>query len=237
MKSILHKEMSFYVLPTIKVDSHQAKLGDDVDVCVLKFETTNKDVAKDLVSYIETGKKYVLDADFSPSKNTNGQYDVFVELERNEQLPENIIALSRDIEQTTGMLPWTFTFHKGENSYKLTQENLNNQIPTTPNEYEFLTNDEIDEDVKSFFESSDVQSIKRNGKMLTLEKSYSKHIFEMKSLNSNITSGIYKIDNSSESQSSYINSWLGAGFKVVKLDDAFKVSKNDKTLIMKAKDL
>ena len=236
MKSILHKEMSFYVLPTIKVDSHQAKLGDDVDVCVLKFETTNKDVAKDLVLYIETGKKYVLDADYSPSKNTNGHYDVFVELERNQSLPENIITLARDIEQTTGMLPWSFTFHKGENSYKLTQENLKNQIPTNPNEYEFLTNDEIDEDVKNFFESAEVKNITRDGKTLTLSKAFSKHIFEIKSVNSHSINGVYKIDNSSESQSSYINSWLGAGFRVVKLDDDFKVSKNNKTIIIKAKD-
>ena len=58
----------------------------------------------------------------------------------------------------------------------------------------------------------------------------------MKAMNTSVTGGVFKIDTSSESQSSYINSWLGAGFKVVKLDDSFKVSKNDKSIIMKAKD-
>ena len=236
MKSILHHEMKDFLSPNISVDSHQAKLGKDNDVSVLKFESANKDVAKDLVSFIESGFKFVLDADFTPSKNKNGAFDIFVEVERNEDLPENIMKLTRDIEQVTGILPWKFTFYKNEDSHKLTQENLSNQIPTTASEYDFLTSDTVDEDIAKFFESTDVKNIKRNGKILTLNKLYSKHIFEMKAMDTSITGGVFKIDTSSESQSSYINSWLGAGFKVVKLDDSFKVSKNDKSIIMKAKD-
>ena len=53
----------------------------------------------------------------------------------------------------------------------------------------------------------------------------------MKAMDTSVTGGIFKIDSSSESQSSYINSWLGSGFKVVKLDDSFKVSKNDKSIM------
>ena len=54
MKSILHHEMKDFLSPNIRVDSHQAKLGKDNDVSVLKFESANKDVAKDLVSFIES---------------------------------------------------------------------------------------------------------------------------------------------------------------------------------------
>jgi hypothetical protein len=236
MKSILHHEMKDFLSPNIRVDSHQAKLGKDNDVSVLKFESANKDVAKDLVSFIESGFKFVLDADFTPSKNTNGSFDIFVEVERNEDLPENIMKLTRDIEQVTGILPWKFSFYKNDTSHKLTQENLSNQIPTTASEYDFLTSDSVDEDIAKFFESAGIRNIVREGKTLTLKKLYSKHIFEMKAMDTSITGGIFKIDSSSESQSSYINSWLGSGFKVVKLDDSFKVSKNDKSIIMKAKD-
>lgn len=236
MKSILHHEMKDFLNPLIAVDSHQAKLGKDSEVSVLRLESTNKDVAKDLVSFIESGYKFVLDADYSPSKNKNGTYDIFVEVERNEDLPDNIVKLSRDIEQVTGILPWKFSFYKNESLHQLNVENLANQIPTNPSEYEFLTSDTVDEDIAKFFESASIKKIKREGKTLTLNKLYSKHIFEMKSMNAKVTHGTYKIDTSSESQSDYINSWLGAGFRVVKFEDAFKVSKNDKTLILKAKD-
>lgn len=236
MRSILHLEMEGYLNPNISIDSFQAKLGKDNDISVIKFQSSNKDVAKDLVSFIESGPSFVLDADFSPSKNKNGYFDIFVEIERNNDLPNNILTLTRDIEQVTGILPWTFSFYKNEDQHKLTQENLNNFVPTSSSEYDFLIDDNVDEDISKFFETSSIKNMYRKGKTLTLQKQFSKHIFEMKSMNSNISNKVYKIDTNSESESSYINSWLGAGFKVVKIDDSFKVSKNDKTLILKAKD-
>jgi len=236
MKSILHHEMKDFITPFISVDSHKAKLGRDSDVSVLKFESSDKDVAKDLVSFIESGYKFVLDADHSPSKNNNGSFDIFVEVERNNELPQNIIKLTRDIEHVTGMMPWKFSFYKNESTHKLTAENLLNQIPTNPSEYEFLTSETVDEDISKFFESANINNITRDGKTLTLNKLFSKHVFEMKSVNSTNSKGTYKIDASSETQSTYINSWLGSGFRVVKFEDAFKVSKDEETLILKAKD-
>lgn len=236
MKSVLYNEMKDFVLPIIKIDSHQAKLGNDQDVCVLKFETTDKAVAKDMVSFIESGYKFILDADYTPSKNKNGNFDIFVEVQRDEKLPENIITLSRDIEQVTGILPWQFSFYKDDITHRLTQENLQNQIPTTPNEYEFLTDEKVDEDIGKFFESSNINNITRKGKNLLLNKLFSKHIFEILSIDKSISHSVYRIDETSETQSSYLSNWLGHNFRVIKQDDAFKISKDDKTIVLKAKD-
>ena len=236
MKSILQNEMKDFISKHITIDSHQAKLGNDNDVSVLKLESSDKTVAKDIVQFIESGFKFVLDADFSPSKNKQGYYDIFIEVERNQDLPKNIISLTRDIENVTGMIPWTFSFYKDTKNHKLTHENLNNYIPTSQSEYDFLTNEEIDEDINKFFESSSINKIQRNGKTVTLNKMYSKHSFDVVSMNNKVTEGIFKIDNSSQSESDYINSWLGAGFKVIKLDESFKVSKDNKNIILKAKD-
>lgn len=236
MKSVLYNEMKDFVLPIIKIDSHQAKLGNDQDVCVLKFETTDKAVAKDMVSFIESGYKFILDADYTPSKNKNGNFDIFVEVQRDEKLPQNIITLSRDIEQVTGILPWQFSFYKDDTTHRLTQENLQNQIPTTPNEYEFLTDEKVDEDIGKFFESSNINNISRKGKTLLLNKLFSKHIFEIASIDKSIAHSVYRIDETSETQSSYLSNWLGHSYRVIKQDDAFKISKDDRTIVLKAKD-
>ena len=98
MRSVLQNEMQNYVMPSIQIDSHQAKLGKDEDVSVLKIECKDKIVAEDLVKFIETGYKYVLDADMSPAKDISGVYNVFVEMERNDNLPENIMNMIRDVE-------------------------------------------------------------------------------------------------------------------------------------------
>jgi len=237
MRSILQNEMKGYVSPSIQIDSHKAKLGNDEDVCVLKFESNNKEVAKDLVQFVESGRKFVLDADHSPSKNNQGKYDIFVEVERNDQLPNNIIDLARDIEKATGMLPWEFKFYKNEDSYKLTLENIGNQIPTSPSEYNFLTNDSIDEDIKSFFESSDVKRIKRVGKNLTLHKTFSKHNFVIEGLNVEKVLGIYQIDTLSENQSTYIKNWLGDAYKVVRVEDLFKITNDNKNILLRTKEI
>ena len=111
MKSILNLEMANYVSPEIVVDAFQAKLGRDEDVSVIQFQSTNKDVANDLVQFIESGHDYILDAAYSPAKNAQKKYNVFVEIARDEELPNKIIKLVRDAEQVTGLLPWKFRFH------------------------------------------------------------------------------------------------------------------------------
>jgi SHS2 domain-containing protein len=236
MKSILSNEMKNYVMPDLQIDSHQAKLGRDEDVSVLKIDCTNKTVAEDLVNFIETGYKFVLDADHTPAKNQTGLYHVFVELERNEQLPENIINLIRDVEKVTGMMPWHFKFYKNDQSYKLTAENVQSQIPTNPSEYTFLTDDSIDEDIKTFFESSDVKNIKRNGKNITLYKKYVKHNFIIESFNQKNINGVYRIDESASSQSSYVQGWLGGSYHVVKVDDLFKISKDNMNILVRTEE-
>ena len=237
MRSVLQNEMKNYVMPSIQIDSHQAKLGKDEDVSVLKIECKDKVVAEDLVKFIETGYKYVLDADMSPAKDVSGVYNVFVEMQRNENLPENIMNMIRDVENITGMLPWRFKFHKSDAEHKLTQENVQTQIPMSASEYKFLTDENVDEDIKKFFESSTVKRVYRSGKRLTLHKKYVHHNFMIEGVNAPSVSGVYRIDENSTSQSSYISGWLGGSYQVVKVGDIFKLSKNDTNVLLKAKEI
>lgn len=237
MRSILKNEMKNYVLPSIQIDSHQAKLGKDEDVSVMKIECKDKSVAEDLVKFIETGYKFVLDADMSPAKDVTGVYNVFVELERNQMLPENIMNLVRDVENVTGMLPWRFKFHKSDVEHKLSMENVQAQIPTSASEYTFLTDETIDEDIEKFFESSDVVKIKREGKNLYLKKKYTSHNFMIEGYNLQNVPGVYKIDDASSSQASYVNGWLGGGFHVVKVGDLFKLNKDNNNLLLRTKEI
>ena len=238
MKSIQFLEMINHVSPLIKIDSFQAKLGRDEDVSVIQLQTDNKEVAKDLVSFIESGHKEVLDADYSPAKNDQKKYNVFIELERNDNLPKYIMEMIRDIEKITGMMSWEFTFYKNDTAYKLSEENLKNQVPTTEQQYTFLTDDSVDEDIQTLFKESTV-SVQRQGKKLILDKTIIKHNFVIESINvpSDEINGVYKIDQNSTSQAEYLNSWLGGGWSVVKIDDIFKIAKNNTNIMLRAEDL
>jgi hypothetical protein len=236
MKSIKNLEMQNHISELISIDSFQAKLGNDEDVTVVKFQTDNKQVAEDLVHYVETGCKFVLDADNSPSKNQEGRYDIFVEIERNDILPQRIMELVRDIEKVSGMIPWRFTFHKKDSQYSLSEENLATIVPTSASQYTFLTDDNVEEDIKSFFESAPLRHKRIKGKRLTLKKAFTNHEMIIEAFNQNVE-GTYKIDRESNEQASYLNHWLGGGYSVVKVDDLFKITKGKKSILAKVKEL
>tara|TARA_A100001015_G_scaffold149952_1_gene166307 strand:+ start:1905 stop:2615 length:711 start_codon:yes stop_codon:yes gene_type:complete len=235
MKSIDHLEMQNYISEVIAVDSFAAKLGKDEDVCVLKFQSNNKTVAEDLVNFIETGCDFILDADMSPAKNDQGLYNIFVEIERNDDLPKKIIEVIRDVEQVSGMLPWQFKFYKNENLYALNDENINTIVPTSPSQYKLLTDDKIEEDIKAFFESASVVTKRIKGKKLILKKAFTSHEMIIESFNKDVK-GTYKIDRESSEQASYLNHWLGGGYSVVKVDDLFKITKGTNAIVARLKE-
>ena len=237
MKSIKNLEMQNHISELVSIDSFQAKLGKDEDVSVIKFQTDNKQVAEDLVKYIETGCEWVLDVDTSPAKNDEGRYNVFVEVERNDDLPAKIIELARDIEQVSGTMPWNFTLHKTtDKKYSMTKENLQTIVPTSPSQYVFLTDDTVEEDIKAFFESAPLITKRITGKHLTLKKAFTNHEMIIESVNIDLP-GTYKIDRESKEQASYLNHWLGGTYSVVKVDDLFKITKGKTSLFAKVKEL
>ena len=88
---------------------------------------------------------------------------MFVELERNDDLPKNVVRLVRDVENVTGMMPWQFRFYKNDKFYHLDEQNISNIVPTSPEQYSFLTDDTVDEDIDTLFAESKV-TVKRTGK-------------------------------------------------------------------------
>ena len=161
---------------------------------------------------------------------------MFVELERNDDLPKNVVRLVRDVENVTGMMPWQFRFYKNDKFYHLDEQNISNIVPTSPEQYSFLTDDTVDEDIDTLFAESKV-TVKRTGKELVMSKIYGKHKFVLEGVNLPQKKGVYKIDESSTAQTQYLNNWLGGGWHVVKVDDLFKISKENKNILVRSEDL
>ena len=49
----------------LHIDEYKSKMGTDEDVCVISFKVSGKEPGADLVSFIEKGYDFVLDADVS----------------------------------------------------------------------------------------------------------------------------------------------------------------------------
>lgn len=129
LKRLVHNELH--------IDEYKSKMGDDADVCVVSFKVSGKEPATDLVSFIEKGYDFVLDADVSSGEKEGGDYLVFVELDRTPKLPEQIIEMLDDILNLTGQKPneWHFRYYKSNQNYELTIDNLRQIMVLTPNDY------------------------------------------------------------------------------------------------------
>jgi hypothetical protein len=134
----------------LHIDEYKSKMGTDADICVVSFKVAGKEPSADLVSFIEKGYDFVLDADVSSGEKEGGDYLVFVELERTDELPAQIIEIMEDIMNLTEQKieEWRVRYYKSTTDNELTQESLANIIPLTPEEYSNKY-DKEDEEVDS----------------------------------------------------------------------------------------
>ena len=130
LKRLVHNELH--------IDEYKSKMGTDEDVCVISFKVSGKEPSADLVSFIEKGYDFVLDADVSSGEKEGGDYLVFVELERTNKLPEQIVEIMDDIMNLTeqNLEDWRVRYYKSTVDNELTKESLANIIPLTPEEYD-----------------------------------------------------------------------------------------------------
>lgn len=125
------------VTPVLSIDQFKSKMGDDADIVVLGFIIDGKEPAKDLMSFIERGYDWVLDADVSSGELDDGKYFVFVESERSIDAPENIDKMIDDILNLTEQSKdeWKFEYQKDKSGKEISVNNLANTIPLTPDAY------------------------------------------------------------------------------------------------------
>ena len=130
LKRLVHDELH--------IDEYKSKMGDDADVCVISFKVTGKEPSADLVSFVEKGYDYVLDADVSSGEKEGGDYLVFVEFERTNELPKQIMQVMEDLMNLTEqeLTDWRVRYYKSTEDHELTEDVLEQIIPLTPEAYD-----------------------------------------------------------------------------------------------------
>jgi hypothetical protein len=138
--------------PELHIDEFKSKLGDDAEICVISFKVNGKEPAQDLVNFIEKGYSWVVDADVSSGEMDDGDYIVFLEIDRNRELPENVIAMMEDIMRLTEqeLSDWRVRYHSNTTDHELTLEDLAEMVPLSPEEYDAkYGTDDDQEDLES----------------------------------------------------------------------------------------
>lgn len=145
-ENLEHGDLKRLIHPELHIDEYKSKMGDDSDVCVISFKISGKEPGTDLVAFIEKGYDYVLDADVSSGEKEGGDYLVFVELNRSEELPEQIMQIMEDLMNLTEQTleGWRLRYYKSVTDHKLTLETIQSLVPLSPEQYSAKYDKEID---------------------------------------------------------------------------------------------
>ena len=128
LKRLVHTEMH--------IDEFKSKLGRDEDVVVISLKVTGKEPAVDIVNFVEKGYEWVIDADVSSGEMEDGDYIVFIECDRDPAVASNVMSLMDDLMNLTeqDISEWRVRYRSGRD-HELTEKNLQDMIPKTPQEY------------------------------------------------------------------------------------------------------
>ena len=155
-----------------EVDSYQSKMGDDKNIITLSFNCKDKQPAEDLSSFFEKGYDFILDSDVTAGEQSDGNYKVFVELERNRHSPENILELLDGVSKLTEIEKFKFRYYKSFQSKEATLEQMTQDIPVDPDLYGQIATESNMHNFKNFFNKSYVESIEMHDNILTIKKKY-----------------------------------------------------------------
>jgi hypothetical protein len=226
------------VSPTFSLDQFKSKMGKDKDVVVMSFKVKEKLPATDLMEFIEKGYQFALDADMSTGEERDGQYSVFVELERTQDVPRQIIEILDGVGLLCDCKEWNFRYFKDMNLYDATEHNLSQYLPLTEVDYSNKMLTLKQEKVTEFFNqgainSADIDEVNN----LVIHKPFAETLNlkllalgDYNTIKESIQGGI-QLDDNSRNQTVYLEKYLG-NYEIHKLDNKFLIKNGDNAIIV-----
>jgi hypothetical protein len=154
----------------MEIDGYKSKMGSDEEIVTLSFSVKTKEAADDLETFLEKGYKFVLDADATSGETSDGTYKVFVEIERSDEVPKQIVELANGVGNLSGLDNLKFRYYKNWHSMDVDEKNLAEMIPLDPKNYGMKVTESNLENYKNFFNRSFVESVDMIDDILTIKR-------------------------------------------------------------------
>lgn len=230
-------DLSDYVSEVFTVDQFRSKMGEDRDILVLGFKVKEKHPAIDLMEFIEKGYSFILDADMSAGEEHDGQYQVFVEIERTPALKEQLIDLLGGIGQITDCHSWRFRYQKAPSSVEFNEDTIAKNIPMTVEEYDKKVLDIKNQDIKEFFDQGAVDVSVESDNTITFKRPFANDIQgkfiaigDYENVK-NILPGALDLSESSQSQVFFLNKFLG-NYDINKIGNKFLIRNKEQAIVI-----
>lgn len=130
-------DLDYLISKKLHIDEYESKMGSNKGIVTVSFKIKQKEPAMDLVRFLENGYDWVLDADVSTGEIDDGEFLVFMEMQRRPDLSKKIIDMLEDLQHLTNVKPkdWKYRWYKQKDYVPVTKESLDETIPNTPNRY------------------------------------------------------------------------------------------------------
>lgn len=225
------------VYPTFEVDTYSSKMGEDRDVCVMSFQVKDRAPAKDLMEFIEKGYYFVLDSDVSSGENEEGEYSVFVELERSSKLAEHIKEITYGVRKLTGIEDFKFKYFKQDAVHEVTEDTLKNVIPLSAAAYDSAVTRVKVEGIRQFFNKTLMDDLTLDGDVITIHKPYNSKI-QLRMVKEDSTESILEgitdpvaMDDNAMSEIFWLTKVLG-DYNINKVGDSFMFDNQGQAMLL-----
>lgn len=209
-----------------EVDSYASKMGEDKDIVVLSFTVNSQNPAKDLVNFIENGYDFVLDADASPGEISGGKYKVFVEVERNKRIHEQILEMLDGVGKLAEIDRFKFRYYKSFNSIDADEKNLDEMIPKTKDAYEISIQENVMNNFSNFFGRSYLETVNVDHEDIVFQKKYAEPL-RMRIKDFGTTAQVYDnidgpimLEGNAMSEIMYFTKYVG-NYNITKIGNVF----------------
>jgi hypothetical protein len=234
---LMANDLSNTIDKIFEIDSYASKMGDDKNIVTLSFSLTGKEAAKDLSNFLEKGYSFILDSDVTEGEQSDGTYKVFVEMERDSEVSENIFEILDGVKKLSGKDDFKFRYYKGFRSYDATQDKISEMVPTDPDKYGITMQENALNNYKTFFSNSFVDNIAMKENKITIKKKFSDSLVFVFIDFGNTLPTIKHLNESFDILNSYpeilfLTKYLG-DYNISKYGDNLVFENEDKALVLK----
>ena len=236
-ENLRSKDLKDFVSDLFTVDQYSSKMGEDRDIVVLGFRVREKNPAVDLMEFIEKGYPFVLDADISSGEEHDGQYQVFVELERTQQLPGQLKHLLDGVSRLVDNYNWQFRYQKSNGAIPFSEEKIVEHVPMTREDYANKILEIKNQNVRKFFDQGAIDEVKlEEDNTLTFKKPFFGPL-RMKFVSigkyediKDTVPGALSLDENGQSQVYFLQKYLG-NYEIDKIGDKFLIRNGNKAIV------
>lgn len=209
-----------------EIDSYASKMGEDKDIVVLAFTVKSQEPADDFVNFVENGYDFVLDADASPGELSDGKYKVFIEIERNRRIAQQITELLNGVGLLADIDNFKFRYYKSFHSVDADESNLDEMIPKTKEDYETSIQENVMNNFSNFFGRSYLEQVSVDHEDIIFQKKFSSPL-RMRIADFGTKADVYDnivgpimLEGSSMSEIMYFTKYVG-NYNITKVGDKF----------------